>query len=155
MPRPRRFARPERGRRCRRRHSASLDPCLRRSRPGSRPAWCPARRSMSMSLRHAPVVAVPLVADALVSTDTKRSPIGTVHRMSGCNDARVSTSLLERAQSGDDAAFAELTGPRVGELRLHCYRMLGSLVDAEDAVQETLLAAWRGLPGFTGQASLR
>jgi RNA polymerase sigma-70 factor (TIGR02960 family) len=67
----------------------------------------------------------------------------------------VDVSLLERAQSGDDVAFAELTGPRMAELRLHCYRMLGSLVDAEDAVQDTMLAAWRGLSGYSRQASLR
>src|SRR5687767_14310740 len=51
--------------------------------------------------------------------------------------------------------FHELTAPYQRELRVHCYRLLGSLVDAEDAVQETLLAAWRGLDGFEGRASLR
>lgn len=64
-------------------------------------------------------------------------------------------TLLERARSGDELAFGELTAPYVRELQLHCYRMLGSLVDAEDQVQETLLAAWRGLPGFAGRSSLR
>jgi RNA polymerase sigma-70 factor (TIGR02960 family) len=62
---------------------------------------------------------------------------------------------LERARSGDEQAFAELTSPYRRELQVHCYRMLGSLTDAEDAVQETLLAAWRGLPGFAGRSSLR
>lgn len=64
-------------------------------------------------------------------------------------------SVLDRARGGDGAAFADLTAPHLPGLRLHCYRMLGSLVDAEDAVQETLLAAWRGLGGYAEQASLR
>jgi RNA polymerase sigma-70 factor (ECF subfamily) len=55
----------------------------------------------------------------------------------------------------DDDAFAALVGPHRRELLLHCYRMLGSLTDAEDALQETLLAAWRGLDGFEGRSSLR
>ena len=63
--------------------------------------------------------------------------------------------MLEQARAGDDDAFAELIGPHLPELRLHCYRMLGSLSDAEDTVQETLLAAWRGLKDFAGQASVR
>ena len=61
----------------------------------------------------------------------------------------------ERAQAGDEHAFAELTEPYRRELLVHCYRMLGSLTDAEDMLQETLLAAWRGLAGFRGQSSLR
>ena len=51
--------------------------------------------------------------------------------------------------------FSELIEPYRGELQVHCYRMLGSLQDAEDALQETLLAAWRGFGGFSGEASLR
>jgi RNA polymerase sigma-70 factor (TIGR02960 family) len=68
---------------------------------------------------------------------------------------RVDQVTLERARSGDEQAFDELTGPCRRELLVHCYRLLGSLTDAEDALQETLLAAWRGLPGFAGRASLR
>jgi RNA polymerase sigma-70 factor (ECF subfamily) len=64
--------------------------------------------------------------------------------------------LLARARAGDDDAFRELTEPYRRELQVHCYRMLGSFQDAEDALQETLLAAWRGLGGFTEErASLR
>lgn len=63
--------------------------------------------------------------------------------------------VLEGARAGDEHAFAELVEPYRRELRVHCYRMLGSLTDAEDVVQETLLAAWRGLSGFEGRASVR
>lgn len=64
-------------------------------------------------------------------------------------------SALARARAGDEAAFAALVEPYRRELRLHCYRILGSLQDAEDQLQETLLAAWRGLEGFEERASLR
>ena len=59
------------------------------------------------------------------------------------------------AQQGDERAFAELTDPYRRELQLHCYRILGSLHDAEDLLQETLLAAWRGLSDFERRSSLR
>jgi RNA polymerase sigma-70 factor (TIGR02960 family) len=62
---------------------------------------------------------------------------------------------IEQAKTGDERAFAALVEPHRRELQLHCYRMLGSLQDAEDLVQETLLAAWRGLGGFEQRASLR
>ena len=55
----------------------------------------------------------------------------------------------------DEQAFRELTEPHRRELQLHCYRILGSLQDAEDLVQETLLAAWRGLDAFEGRTSVR
>jgi RNA polymerase sigma-70 factor (TIGR02960 family) len=61
----------------------------------------------------------------------------------------------ERARTGDEQAFRELIDPYRHELLAHCYRMLGSLTDAEDMLQETLLAAWRGLPRFEGRSSLR
>src|SRR5579862_1885998 len=68
----------------------------------------------------------------------------------------VTADLLSRARAGDGEAFRELTGPHRRELQVHCYRMLGSFADAEDAVQETMLAAWRGIGGFTEErASLR
>src|SRR5258707_11441397 len=62
---------------------------------------------------------------------------------------------IEQAKRGDERAFASLVDPYRRELQLHCYRMLGSLQDAEDLVQETLLSAWRGLAHFQGRASLR
>ena len=62
---------------------------------------------------------------------------------------------LDRAQAGDADAFRDLTEPYRRELQLHCYRILGSLTDAEDMLQETLIAAWRGLDKFEGRSSLR
>ncbi|MGH8825722.1 MAG: sigma-70 family RNA polymerase sigma factor, partial [Jiangellaceae bacterium] len=59
------------------------------------------------------------------------------------------------ARAGDGDAFRELTEPHLRELQVHCYRMLGSFQDAEDALQDTLLTAWQGLGGFGGRASLR
>jgi RNA polymerase sigma-70 factor (TIGR02960 family) len=63
--------------------------------------------------------------------------------------------LISRARNGDGAAFRELIEPHRRELQVHCYRMLGSLQDAEDTLQDTLLAAWQGFGGFEGRASLR
>src|SRR3954449_8386705 len=68
---------------------------------------------------------------------------------------RVMQAQLSRARAGDQAAFAALIDPYRGEFQLHCYRILGSVQDAEDLVQETLLAAWRGLERFDGRSSLR
>ncbi|HEX3140270.1 MAG TPA: sigma-70 family RNA polymerase sigma factor [Rhizobacter sp.] len=63
--------------------------------------------------------------------------------------------LVTRARAGDGDAFRALTEPHRRELQVHCYRMLGSFHDAEDALQDTLLAAWQGLGGFEGRASIR
>ena len=67
----------------------------------------------------------------------------------------MSDETLARARAGDEDAFGELTGPYRRELQLHCYRIVGSAQDAEDLLQETLLAAWRGLGQFQGRASVR
>jgi RNA polymerase sigma-70 factor (TIGR02960 family) len=67
----------------------------------------------------------------------------------------MATDLIDRAQAGDGQAFRQLVEPYQRELEVHCYRILGSAQDAEDAVQETLLAAWRGLSGFEQRSSLR
>jgi RNA polymerase sigma-70 factor (TIGR02960 family) len=68
----------------------------------------------------------------------------------------VTAELLSRARAGDGEAFRELTVPHLRELQVHCYRMLGSFQDAEDAVQETMLAAWQAIGGFSAErASLR
>jgi RNA polymerase sigma-70 factor (ECF subfamily) len=65
------------------------------------------------------------------------------------------SALLERARSGSDAGYQELVEVHRAELHAHCYRILGSVEDAEDALQDALLRAWRGLAGFEGRSSLR
>ena len=67
----------------------------------------------------------------------------------------MSVELVRRARDGDRDAFADLVAPHRAGLLAHCYRMLGSLPDAEDAMQEALLSAWSGLAGFEGRASVR
>src|SRR5262245_56634349 len=67
----------------------------------------------------------------------------------------MTTDLIVRARDGDGDAFRELAEPHRRELLAHCYRMLGSLQDAEDALQNTLLAAWQGLAAFEERSSLR
>jgi RNA polymerase sigma-70 factor, ECF subfamily len=63
--------------------------------------------------------------------------------------------LLQLARRGDERAYGELVGPHRGAVHAHCYRMLGSLEDADDALQEALLRAWRGLGGFQRRSSIR
>jgi RNA polymerase sigma-70 factor (TIGR02960 family) len=67
----------------------------------------------------------------------------------------VTADLLTRARTGDQEAFRQLVEPYRHHLQLHCYRILGSVHDAEDALQETLLSAWQGLGGFEERASVR
>jgi RNA polymerase sigma-70 factor (TIGR02960 family) len=78
-----------------------------------------------------------------------------MRREERCEDVAVTEQLLARARAGDGEAFRELVGPYRRELHVHCYRMLGSVQDAEDVLQETLLAAWRGLDRFEERSSLR
>jgi RNA polymerase sigma-70 factor (ECF subfamily) len=75
--------------------------------------------------------------------------------MALCEDASVTAQTLSRARAGDEEAFRELTEPYGHELRVHLYRIVGSAQDAEDLLQETLLAAWRGLDRFEERASVR
>jgi RNA polymerase sigma-70 factor (ECF subfamily) len=67
----------------------------------------------------------------------------------------VTADLISRARAGDGEAFRDLVEPYRRELQVHCYRMLGSFQDGEDALQDALLAAWQGLGGFEGRASIR
>jgi RNA polymerase sigma-70 factor, ECF subfamily len=75
--------------------------------------------------------------------------------MTSTTETAEERQLLEAARAGDESSFERLVQPRQGELHAHCYRMLGSVQDAEDALQEALLRAWRGLPRFEGRSSLR
>jgi RNA polymerase sigma-70 factor (ECF subfamily) len=67
----------------------------------------------------------------------------------------MTVDLVARAQAGDNEAFARLVEPYRRELHVHCYRLLGSFTDADDAMQDTLLAAWQGLARYEQRASLR
>src|SRR5215472_6497127 len=73
----------------------------------------------------------------------------------GREEIMVTATTLALARAGDGDAFRELTDPYRRELLLHCYRILGSVQDAEDMLQETLLAAWRGLDAFEERSSVR
>src|SRR4051794_4478486 len=86
----------------------------------------------------------------------RHTPVGGVREGRGENKGDdMDTDLLSLARAGDEDAFGELVAPYHHELQVHCYRILGSLHDAEDALQETLLSAWRGLDGFEGRSSVR
>src|SRR4051812_45689043 len=84
-----------------------------------------------------------------------RPDVILVMRVTEENDAAVTGPALARARAGDQDAFGELTTPYRRELQLHIYRIVGSAQDAEDLLQETLLAAWRGLEQYEARASVR
>ncbi len=67
----------------------------------------------------------------------------------------MTTDLIAQARAGDEVAFLALVDPHRRELEVHCYRILGSVQDAEDVMQEVLLAAWQGVSGFEGRSSIR
>src|SRR5215211_7240933 len=104
---------------------------------------------------------MPMEAIARMKTERRMSsPRGVItsdahERTSRCEDANVTEQILARARAGDEDAFRELTDPYRRELQLHVYRIVGSAQDAEDLLQETLLAAWRGLERFEERASIR
>src|SRR4051794_41389191 len=83
--------------------------------------------------------------------ETGRRPV----RLPAGVHTEMTADLMSRARAGDGGAFRELTAPHRRELQVHCYRMLGSFQDAEDALQDTLLSAWQGLDRFEGLASIR
>jgi RNA polymerase sigma-70 factor (TIGR02960 family) len=86
---------------------------------------------------------------------SRREVTGWRRRDDRCEDASVTEQILARARAGDGDAFRELIDPYRRELLLHAYRIVGSTQDAEDLLQETLLAAWRDLEQFQGRASVR
>jgi RNA polymerase sigma-70 factor (TIGR02960 family) len=106
-------------------------------------------------------VAVPVEASGARKTDRRVSGAGDViscdaqTRNGRCEDASVIEQTLARARAGDEHAFSELTDPYQRELHVHIYRIVGSAQDAEDLLQETLLAAWRSIERFEGRASVR
>jgi RNA polymerase sigma-70 factor, ECF subfamily len=82
-------------------------------------------------------------------------PVSTISRRTPPTGDLDGDPVLAAARRGDGEAFRVLVTPHLRALHLHCYRMLGSYTDAEDAVQETLTRAWRGVGGFQGTAPLR
>jgi RNA polymerase sigma-70 factor (TIGR02960 family) len=90
-----------------------------------------------------------------MSLGDRQSPHEMVTRTTSTRVSVDEAELLAAAQGGDADAFDQLVGTYRRQLHAHCYRMLASLQDAEDALQETLLAAWRGLSRFEGRSSLR
>jgi DNA-directed RNA polymerase specialized sigma24 family protein len=79
-------------------------------------------------------------------------PVGSVTGGTYCGPEQV---MLARARAGDEHAFGVLIAPYLRELHVHCYRMLGSVHDAEDVLQEVLMRAWRHLGTFDGRGSVR
>jgi RNA polymerase sigma-70 factor (TIGR02960 family) len=95
------------------------------------------------------------VGVSMLQTPADRETGRPIRGTFGVQSGMEVTDLITRARAGDDDAFRALTEPYRRELLVHCYRMLGSLQDAEDALQDALVAAWQGLAGFEGRSSLR
>jgi RNA polymerase sigma-70 factor (TIGR02960 family) len=95
----------------------------------------------------------PLAAAAATPTFARGACLNT----SGIRniDKAMTSDLIQLAQTGDEAAFRDLVEPYRRELHVHCYRLLGSFQDAEDAFQEVMFAAWQGLANFEGRSSMR
>src|SRR5919201_5114619 len=145
------------------RHRAPAMAALRRGRPdrGGHPTRAPARRlgaagtargagRMAQCHLGATVRRARSLAAKTMTTGPERET-----RAARTVSTASERELLEAARRGDDDAFGRLAGPYRGELYAHCYRMLGSAADADDALQETLVHAWRGLPRFEGRSSVR
>ncbi len=133
------------------RTSPSIDPF---ARPTQRRRWCPSNELIV-------VACWDTSPHTTGSADPAGSSLGSLVLCDGdernptWEDLVVNERLLIRAAQGDEEAFRDLTNPHRRELQVHCYRILGSMQDAEDVLQETLLAAWRGLEQFEQRASLR
>jgi RNA polymerase sigma-70 factor (ECF subfamily) len=96
------------------------------------------------------------LSDEFAATSVLRSSLDCGDRRRAlCHDQTVTQSTLKLARRGDEEAFQALTDPYRRELQVHCYRIMGSVQDAEDMVQETLLAAWRALERYEERDSMR